>query len=73
MFTQNNLIMVNGSVKQHKAQIIPRDFSNHTEYSPNTRMDSVWATKEWARAQLGSLKGLPRLSKGTVGQPQGPT
>ncbi len=55
MFTQNNLIMVNGSVKQHKAQIIPRDFSNHTEYPPNTRMDSVWATKEWARAQLGNL------------------
>jgi hypothetical protein len=55
MFTKNNLSIVTGSVKQPKAQIIPRDFSNHTECPPNTRMDSVWATKEWARAQLGNL------------------
>jgi hypothetical protein len=28
MLTKNTLIIVTDSVKQHKAQIIPRDFSN---------------------------------------------
>jgi hypothetical protein len=67
MFTQNNLIIVTGSVKQHKAQIIPRDFSNHTEYPPNTRMDFEprrneqgynWAT---SRVYLDLPTNLKRL------------
>jgi hypothetical protein len=50
MFTQINLIIVTSSVKQHKAQIIPRDFSNHTKYPPNTRMDS----EPWRNEQVYS-------------------
>jgi hypothetical protein len=67
MFTQDNLIIVTGSVKQDKTQVIPRDFSNHTEYPPNTRMDSepqrneqgyTWAT---SRAYLDLPTNLERL------------